>query len=571
LVAEGVFSPGGRYRAFLSYSHKDEAAATKLHRQLEAWRVPAKLVGQETARGTVPPRLSPVFRDREELSAGEDLSDAVQAALKVSQALIVLCSPGAKASHWVGKEIESFRALHPDRPILAAIIDGEPADAFPDALTRLTAEPIAADLRADKDGFRLGLMKLAAGLTGLGLDAIVQRDAQRRIRRVTAVTVVASGLVLAMAIMTTMALSARNEAARQRAQAEGLVEYMLTDLREKLKGVGRLDVMRGVNERAMAYYGGKQSLAGLPDESLERRARILHAMGEDDDARGDLDKALAKFTEAHRTTAAILTRKPANADAIFAHAQSEYWVGYAARQKGDRATTLRHWQGYVDQAEALARIEPATKRSLMERGYSYGNLCDVNAQGKADLPAAEQFCIKAIEFVTRASKVDSNDKEILSTLANRHGWLANVLLEGGRPKAALSQRNSEHMLLEQLVVADPQNVDLQTRLVQNEFGTSLSLRALGEFERARTVLQKGLVRVDELRVPNADNMSLVELKIRGLILRAASEKAAGNPQWKASLREAETDLDTFAKSTPNSGFVWAMKQDFEKFEQEGKK
>ena len=43
-----------KYRAFLSYSHRDAAWAKWLHRALEAYRIDKDLVGRETAHGLVP-------------------------------------------------------------------------------------------------------------------------------------------------------------------------------------------------------------------------------------------------------------------------------------------------------------------------------------------------------------------------------------------------------------------------------------------------------------------------------------------------------------------------------------
>ena len=59
---------GSRYRAFISYSHKDRAWADWLHRALESYTVPKHLVGRHTSAGEVPARIAPVFRDREELA-----------------------------------------------------------------------------------------------------------------------------------------------------------------------------------------------------------------------------------------------------------------------------------------------------------------------------------------------------------------------------------------------------------------------------------------------------------------------------------------------------------------------
>jgi hypothetical protein len=128
--------------------------------------------------------------------------------------------------------------------------------------------------------------------------------------------------MIAMALLTAFALSARAEAERQRSQAEGLVEFMLTDLREKLKGVGRIDVHSTVNERALAYYAAQGRLENLAADSVERRARVLHAMGEDYQRSGNYGEALGRFREAHAATAALLERRPQDPDAIFAHGQS---------------------------------------------------------------------------------------------------------------------------------------------------------------------------------------------------------------------------------------------------------
>ena len=55
-------NPGScKYRAFLSYSHRDSAAAKRLHGRLEDFRVDKDLVGRETTMGAVPKQLRPIF------------------------------------------------------------------------------------------------------------------------------------------------------------------------------------------------------------------------------------------------------------------------------------------------------------------------------------------------------------------------------------------------------------------------------------------------------------------------------------------------------------------------------
>src|SRR3982751_6902290 len=110
-----------RYYAFLSYSHKDSELADWLHRELERFRVPHALAGKLTANGVVPRRLTPVFRDQQDLSAGGELADEIKAALAASQFLVVLCSPTSARSRWTNQEIESFKRTRPESCVIAAV------------------------------------------------------------------------------------------------------------------------------------------------------------------------------------------------------------------------------------------------------------------------------------------------------------------------------------------------------------------------------------------------------------------------------------------------------------------
>ena len=98
-----------KYRAFLSYSHHDKAWGKWLHSALEGYRIDKDVVGRETAAGPVPKTLRPIFRDREDFSAGHSLTAQTIAALEASQFLIVICSPNAAQSRYVN----SFGAQQP--------------------------------------------------------------------------------------------------------------------------------------------------------------------------------------------------------------------------------------------------------------------------------------------------------------------------------------------------------------------------------------------------------------------------------------------------------------------------
>jgi hypothetical protein len=92
-----------KYRAFISYSHADTGWAKWLHRGLEGFRIDKDLVGRDTDTGTIPKSLRPIFRDRDDFTAGDSLTDQTRAALDVSYALIAICSAFSAKSDYVNR------------------------------------------------------------------------------------------------------------------------------------------------------------------------------------------------------------------------------------------------------------------------------------------------------------------------------------------------------------------------------------------------------------------------------------------------------------------------------------
>jgi hypothetical protein len=112
------------------------------------------LAGRATPLGPVPPRLRPIFRDRDDFAAGGSLNAQTLAALDASAALIVLCSPAAAKSFYVNEEIRLFKQRCPGRPIVPVIAAGKPITArecFPPALNfKLDADGQVTDQPAER-------------------------------------------------------------------------------------------------------------------------------------------------------------------------------------------------------------------------------------------------------------------------------------------------------------------------------------------------------------------------------------------------------------------------------------
>ena len=207
-----------QYWAFISYSRHDEAWAKKLHGFLETYRIPRDLVGRTIDDRVIPRRLLPIFRDRDELAGGSDLDARISDALAASRSLVVICSPYAAASKWVDREIARFKSIGGSERIFPLIVAGEPfASENPDAnlpecfprslrfkldpdgaVTTERSEPLAADARDGRDGWKNACLKLIAGILGVRFDELRQRERarQRRLQQIRAALAALAGLLV---------------------------------------------------------------------------------------------------------------------------------------------------------------------------------------------------------------------------------------------------------------------------------------------------------------------------------------------------------------------------------------
>lgn len=471
--------PSQHYFAFLSYSHSDQQVAEWLHEAIENFRVPRRLVGRLTENGMVPRRLTPVFRDRGELAAADDLGEEIEEALAGSRFMIVLCSPAAVASRWASKEIVAFKRLHPDGCIFAAIIAGEPfasdipgreaEECFPPALrekydrrgrpTGKRAEPIAADLRAEGDGKQLGLMKIIAGMLDVGLDDLVQREGQRRQKRLA---LIAAASIAGMALTSGLALTAiesRDSARDQRREAEGLIGFMLGDLREKLEPIGKIEVLDSVGARVLAYYES-QDKTDLPDAALAQRSKALTLMGEMANTRGELDVALRYYREAMAGTGEALRRVSNDPQRMFEHAQNVFWVGYIDYQRGrfDRAAAA--FREYGTLADRMIALAPANPEYRLERLYADGALGAVQMDQRRYRDAASNFQSQ-VELAEALVSSNPNKVDYQMQLSNALGWLADARERNGLMDDAIAHRERQLGILARMWTSNPGNTNVK--------------------------------------------------------------------------------------------------------------
>ena len=497
-----------RYRAFISYSHADAGAATWLHRKLEGWRVPGRM---RAADPTLPEKLAPVFRDREELGSAGELGPKIESALADSGALIVLCSPDAARSRWVDSEVRSFRAGGRGDRVFALILDGEPhsgdqRECFPPSLRE--SEPLAADLRPGKDGKELALLKLIAGLLDVPLDALRQRDARRRHQRMLAVTALALVVMLVTSYLAVQASIARAAAERRQKQAEALVSFMLGDLNDKLSEVSRLDILDGVHDHAMEYF---QSLPDddLTPQVLEQRARALSRIGTVRFDRGRYPQALESYAAAEKLAGRLAGMDAASLPRQLEHAEILAYIG------------MVHWyQGALDEAQAAfdrartvlvrAQVRAPDDPQLLFQLSTLDNNAGHVLEGRGRFEAATVHYRQMLVAAERLARLPSGRVEWRNQLGLAHNNLAKMALLRGDLPGAIAGYRADVAAEAAIVAGDVRNHAQAERLLLAQGALGRTLALAGELDEGADFLQDALDSARRLHEVAADNVGFTE-------------------------------------------------------------
>jgi tetratricopeptide (TPR) repeat protein len=434
-----------RYKAFLSYSHRDSRAAGWLHRRLEAYRLPKAL-----RIATHEQRLRPVFRDRDELASSAALSGSIQAALDASEALLVLCSPAAVASRWVNEEIGYFRRTHPQRKVLAFIIDGDPgADplgdgsraCFPPNLLLVDAgnpagerlEPAAPDARKDGDGREAAFLKLVAGLLDLPYDKLRQRELRRQQQRWTLLGAGSFVLAAIFAVLAWQAMIARDAAqlAQARAELEADTARQTSEFMISLFQVSEPGEARGnsITAREVLDRGVERIETARIDKPLVK-SRLLGTMGQVYTGLGLYPRAqeLLGLAEQLLTAASSSTEEQAQRFDV------QWELADLLYAKGDYGTAM----------QVVARIE-APQREDHESQRRRARLANLRADlawQDGDDQAARQHYQSALANLGELAQADPVQS------ARALGGLGRIALLGNRPQDAMPLLDQAYHMLQ---------------------------------------------------------------------------------------------------------------------------
>ncbi len=364
---------------------------------------------------------------------------------------------------------------------------------------------------------------------------------------------VATGVAatVALGIGVGVALWQAREARAQRVQAEGLVEYMIGDLRKKLQPVGRLDVLDGVGAKALAYYA-EQDLDRLDADSLGRRARALHMIGSLAEQRGRFDEAARDFQQAADTTSRLLQAHPDDPQRLFDQSQSEYWVGYIQWYRGHLREGEAAFRRYQDMAQRMNLARPGDHDWQLESVFAEQNLAIVLLEeGRAkDALAMSTDARRVVEQIVRTHPEDAVNA------ANVVGWNAVAQAFLGHYERAIRDENDKIAIALQAPGAATDQ-DVRFLVAEGRHQIARLQRNIGRSDDALSSAQQALDELLALNERDPSNVDVVGevIATRQILGELLADRGDRNPARTQLALADESLARLMARPTPKRGWI----------------
>nr|WP_315212643.1 winged helix-turn-helix domain-containing protein [uncultured Duganella sp.] len=275
-----------------------------------------------------------------------------------------------------------------------------------------------------------------------------------------------------MVVMTTLALlagglglaarSAQTQAEAHRTEAEGLMGYMLGEFVDKLRPLGKLDLLDSVSSRALSYLSDS-SRAGDSDASLAQRAKSLQLVSEVRISRSDLAGANTALLAGRQILQRQLQAKPADIALLKSAGENAFWLGQIHYDQKEWREAQQYFDEYLTYANRQSAADPREVSGWIEQSYAHNGLGSLALQRGDTKRAANEFGL-SVALKTRAYAQTPKDKQLAADLADSLSWQASAQMQLGQLAEAESLFGRGLALLQSLHIAHPEDASWMDQL-----------------------------------------------------------------------------------------------------------
>lgn len=327
----------------------------------------------------------------------------------------------------------------------------------------------------------------------------------RRADRLRLGAVVGFALVALVAvIMGFQAREAEKLADQRRQEAEGLVDFMLGDLTQKLQPLAKLDLLDGVAQKAMDYLTAEDP-GRLPGPQRLRQAKALLTLADVNRSRGNVEAALTALGRAELLLQANLAGGPVDGDLLKNAGAVAFWFGQIALDRGQLDEAAARFGQYRDLAQRMMDMNPQDEEASLELSYALSSLGSLALRQGQVSEAAADFQ-HSLDLKRHVLSQRREDHGLAASIANTQSWLASARAQEGRLNDAVPLYEQQRAILEDLRRAQPEALAWAYQLALAYKLEGILLTAQGRAEEAIARIADGIAMITTLLSKEPGNL-----------------------------------------------------------------
>lgn len=282
------------------------------------------------------------------------------------------------------------------------------------------------------------------------------------------------GTITLLCLLTVTAMTmgvrsfqAEQQALQKRLAAENLLGFMVGDFADKLRSIGRMDLLDGISSKALEYFTDYSA----DDASLSIAARLQHgqtleAMGEVAYSRGKTDEAVAALQAARVQLEAVLAEQPQNLELLKTLGANAFWLGQIQYDASDWQGTQPEFERYYQYSQRMYELAPDNLDAIMELSYATNSLGSL-AMKRQQFDLARKNFEESLRLKLLAQEQQPDNGQLIADIADTRSWLASAVLAQGDLSAAIAIHKQLQFQLENMeITPDPYLLDILTTSYQ---------------------------------------------------------------------------------------------------------
>ncbi|TXK83035.1 winged helix-turn-helix domain-containing protein [Rheinheimera tangshanensis] len=240
-------------------------------------------------------------------------------------------------------------------------------------------------------------------------------------------------LTFTAVLMSFRSFEAEKQAQQKRLAAESLLGFMVGDFADKLRSIGRMDLLDGISNKALEYFSDFSDANN--DQYLSTQARLQHgqtleAMGEVAYSRNKIDEAKTALLAARDKLAPVLKEQPDNLELLKTLGANAFWLGQIHYDANNWLAAKPELELYYSYSQAMYKIAPDSVDALMELSYATNSLGSL-AMKLQEFEQATAFFDESLNLKLLAKAKDPTNTALIADIADTRSWLASAALAKG--------------------------------------------------------------------------------------------------------------------------------------------